>query len=59
MKLNELINADIFEDRTHEFKSRLDEKEPVSWLKAVSAFANTLGGEIYLGVDNDENLNGF
>ena len=59
MKLNELINADIFEDRTHEFKSRLDEKEPISWLKAVSAFANTLGGEIYLGVDNDENLNGF
>lgn len=59
MKLNELIDADIFEDRTHEFKSRLNEKEPISWLKTVSAFANTLGGEIYLGVDNDENLNGF
>jgi ATP-dependent DNA helicase RecG len=30
-----------------------------SWLKNVSAFANTLGGLLFFGVDNDGNVKGL
>ena len=35
-----------------EYKELLEEKKPRSWLKSVSAFANTLGGHLVFGVQN-------
>ena len=36
-----------------DYKLCLEEKKPRSWLKSVSAFANTKGGYILFGVTND------
>lgn len=33
-----------------DYKERLEEKKPRSWLKSVSAFANTEGGRLIFGV---------
>lgn len=35
-----------------DYKENLEEKKPKSWLKSVSAFANTKGGIILFGVDD-------
>ena len=37
----------------------LEEKKPKSWLKSISAFANGLGGSLFLGVDNDGVVKGL
>ena len=37
----------------------LEESRPKSWLKSVSAFANTLGGSLFFGIDNDGNVKGL
>ena len=42
-----------------DYKEMLEEKKPKSWLKSVSAFANTLGGSLFFGVDNDGNVKGL
>ena len=44
MKLNTLIA----ECTAYDFKMMLEEKKPKSWLKSVSAFANGLGGSLFL-----------
>lgn len=49
-KLNKYLMAEATE---YEFKSALEVAKPKSWLKTVSAFANGVGGSIYLGVDED------
>ena len=36
-----------------DYKERLEEKKPRSWLKSVSAFANTEGGRLIFGVKNE------
>ena len=36
-----------------EYKLNLEQGKPKSWLKTVSAFANTNGGHIYFGVTDD------
>lgn len=43
----------ISECTAYDFKLMLEEQKPKSWLKSVSAFANGLGGSLFLGVDND------
>ena len=43
----------IGEATEYDKKSELEVKKPKSWLKSVSAFANTLGGSMIFGVDND------
>ena len=48
MKITDLIS----ECTAYDFKLMLEEKKPKSWLKSVSAFANGLGGSLFLGVDN-------
>ena len=48
--LNKYLMAEATE---YEFKSALEVAKPKSWLKTVSAFANGVGGSIYLGVDDD------
>ena len=37
----------------------LERKDPTSWLKSVSAFANTQGGRLLFGVANDGSLAGL
>ncbi len=59
MTINELLNKDFFEDKGNEAKMRLDEKNPVDWLKAIVGFANGDGGVLYIGVRDDGLLTGF
>ena len=51
-KWNELLVAEATE---YEFKSALEISRPKSWLKTVSAFANGLGGRLFIGIDDDGN----
>lgn len=54
MKINELIS----ECTEYDFKLMLEERRPKSWLKSVSAFANGLGGSLFLGIDDDGSVKG-
>jgi ATP-dependent DNA helicase RecG len=47
--LNQLLIAEATE---YEFKSSVEANKPRSWLKTVSAFANGVGGSIYIGVSD-------
>ena len=46
-------NRLIAECTSYDFKEMLERKKVKSWLKSVSAFANTEGGSLFYGV-NDE-----
>lgn len=51
MNIKELLG----ETTEYDKKQMLEEKKPKSWLKSVSAFANTFGGKLIFGIaDNDE-----
>lgn len=42
------------ESKTMEFKDFLkNDEKSLSWLKTVVAFANTIGGSFYIGVDTE------
>ena len=41
------------ENTTCDFKKAVERKQPKSWLKSVSAFANTAGGVLVFGVNDD------
>lgn len=43
----------------YDFKVMLEERNPKSWLKSVSAFANGLGGSLFFGIDNDGIVKGL
>ena len=49
----------LSECTAYDFKLMLEEKKPKSWLKSISAFANGLGGSLFLGVDNDGVVKGL
>lgn len=49
----------ISECTAYDYKLMLEEKRPKSWLKSVSAFANGLGGSLFLGVNNDGIVKGL
>ena len=53
------VSKYIGEATAYDKKLMLERKEPLSWLKSVSAFANTSGGLLLYGVDNDGNLVGL
>jgi len=55
MKVEELIS----ECTTYDFKLKLEEKKPKSWLKSVCAFANGLGGSLFFGIDNEGVVKGL
>lgn len=60
MLLNEIINDDIFENGNVEFKARLDRSNKLSWLKSIAGFANSSGGNFFIGVeDKTTKLIGF
>ena len=48
----------IGEATAYDKKLMLERKDPTSWLKSVSAFANTQGGRLLFGVANDGSLAG-
>ena len=48
-----MFDYNAVESTLLEFKCNLEEEKPRSWLKSVSAFANTQGGYILFGVTND------
>lgn len=54
-----MIEELIAECTAYDYKEMLEENKPKSWLKSVSAFANTLGGSLFFGVDNDGNVKGL
>ena len=49
----------IAECTAYDYKVMLEESRPKSWLKSVSAFANTLGGSLFFGVNNDGDVKGL
>ena len=55
MKLDDYIG----ETTSYDKKLMLERKDPTSWLKSVSAFANTQGGRLLFGVANDGALCGL
>ena len=54
-----MISTLIAEATVCDFKEALEVKKPKSWLKSVSAFANTAGGTLFFGVDNSHNAVGL
>ena len=42
----------LIEKTDCEFKVVVERAKPKSWLKSVSAFANTVGGTIVFGIDD-------
>ena len=56
MNLNDLL----LESSSVDYKEALEIKKPRSWLKSVSAFANSFGGHIVFGVrDNPREVCGL
>ena len=62
IKTNMDIGLLIAECTAYDFKVMLEESRPKSWLKSVSAFANTMGGSLFMTViysmEYDGGLNG-
>ena len=54
-----MISTLIAEATVCDFKEALEVKKPKSWLKSISAFANTAGGTLFFGVDNSHNVVGL
>ena len=55
MKISELIG----EATEYDKKEAVEHKKVKSWLKTVSAFANTVGGSLIFGVANDDEVVGL
>ncbi|WP_027121476.1 ATP-binding protein [Mycoplasma leonicaptivi] len=53
-----LLNC-IGETTYCEKKIQVEIKRPKSWLKSISAFANTNGGKLIFGIDDNDNLVGL
>lgn len=49
----------IAECTTYDFKQALERKRVKSWLKSVSAFANTEGGSLFFGIADDGEVIGL
>ena len=49
----------IGEATSYDKKLMLERKDPLSWLKSVSAFANTLGGKLLYGIGNNGEVVGL
>ena len=55
MKLADYIG----ETSSYDKKIALERNNPLSWLKSVSAFANTFGGKLLYGIGDDGELVGL
>lgn len=47
------------ETTIYEFKQVVERSKPKSWLKSVSAFANSSGGTLFFGIDNNGHITGL
>ncbi len=54
MEIKDLIG----EATEYDKKQSLEVKKPKSWLKSVSAFANTFGGKLIFGISDDDTVVG-
>lgn len=60
MVLENIIGTLSMENECIECKSRLSRENVVSWLKTIAGFANSVGGDFYIGVEDKTNkLIGF
>lgn len=60
MFLEELAEGVQLESDKLECKSRLNREDVVGWLKTIAGFANSVGGDFYIGVEDKSNkLIGF
>lgn len=58
-KKPEMIEELVAEVTEYDFKVALETRKPKSWLKSISAYANSLGGMLLFGVDNDKQVVGL
>lgn len=59
LRANDIVAfLNVLEDETFFFELKLDDIKPDHFIKEVSAFANTYGGYIFLGVDNSKKIVG-
>lgn len=54
-----LNNKLLSECTAYDFKRELERKKKGNWLKSVSAFANTSGGTLFFGVNDDASIVGL
>lgn len=54
-----MIDELIAESTECDFKVALETRKPKSWLKSVSAYANSIGGVLFFGVDNEKQVVGL
>lgn len=52
-------NILIAECTAYDFKEMVEKAKIKDWLKSISAFANTAGGTLYFGVDNNGGIVGL
>ena len=55
----DMIEKLVAEATECDFKVALEKKRPKSWLKSVSAFANSIGGMLFFGVGDDKQIIGL
>jgi len=53
MKIKELFPDVISEDQSFEYKSVLNQDNPIKWAKTIVGYANSEGGIIFVGVSDD------
>ena len=56
MTLDKILNVEC---STYDFKASVEKKKTKSWLKSISAFANTKGGSLFFGIDDSGNVIGL
>ena len=59
MDLRSVVDDEEFESTKAELRSIVSRKHYETWAKTIVAFANTEGGTIFFGVDDDENAIGI
>ena len=59
MELKDYLKGQEFEAKQFEFKEMVSHKNYERWAKTFSAFANSDGGKILFGVDDDERAVGI
>lgn len=57
MKLSD--NIFQVECSSYDFKQEVERKKTKNWLKSISAFANSTGGSLFFGVDDDAQIVGL
>ncbi len=59
MKIDELFEDVLTEDRQYEFKAILNQENPLHWAKSIVGFANGNGGMLFVGVSDNRDAFGL